>query len=319
MRDVVVIGGGLSGLAAAYELEKRAPAYTVIELKRGFGGSIRSSSQAGFILDASAFVFRPIAEDALPPELCLREQFIEISAGAHAFAGGTSTLVDAYARRLRGGRLMRMAVSSIGRLRGRFSICLENGLMLDAGALVLAVPAPYAARMLWNLAPEAARQLADFRYDSIWRVSLGYPKRDLPEPLRAAPDDKAPFILSTDNPARVPDVSHRLIQAGLRCPGTSSPSAVIRALIQHFGWGEAPIAARADYWAEADLLSDYDAAHRERVGEIRRHLPPGVCLAGSDYCLRAPLVDGVARLDERIQTGRQAARIAAAHLEAKKP
>ena len=43
MRDVVVIGGGLSGLAACYELEKRGAAYTVIEVKRRFGGGIRST------------------------------------------------------------------------------------------------------------------------------------------------------------------------------------------------------------------------------------------------------------------------------------
>ena len=36
MRDVVVIGGGLSGLAACYELEKCGAAYTVIEVKRRF-------------------------------------------------------------------------------------------------------------------------------------------------------------------------------------------------------------------------------------------------------------------------------------------
>ena len=33
MRDVVVIGGGLSGLAACYELERCGAAYTVIEVK----------------------------------------------------------------------------------------------------------------------------------------------------------------------------------------------------------------------------------------------------------------------------------------------
>ena len=54
MRDVVVIGGGLSGLAAGYELERRGVRYTMIEVKPRFGGAIRSSSAGGFVMDAAA-------------------------------------------------------------------------------------------------------------------------------------------------------------------------------------------------------------------------------------------------------------------------
>ena len=53
MRDVVVIGGGLTGLSACYQLEKLGLRYTVIELKRRFGGAISSKSENGFIMDAA--------------------------------------------------------------------------------------------------------------------------------------------------------------------------------------------------------------------------------------------------------------------------
>ena len=308
MRDVVVIGGGLSGLAACYELEKRGLAYTVIEVKRRFGGGIRSRAEAGFIMDASAFAFRPIADDALLEDMGLRERMIQFSAESFLFADGTETLIGALAKRLQGGRLMRMAVSSVGRLRGRFTICLENGIMLDAGALILAVPARFVARMLWNLAPEAAERLARFRYDSMLRVSLGYHKRDLPDRIGGALDETFPFIISTDEPERVPDRDHLLIQVGLRRSADMSADDAIRAVTQHFGWRASPLVGRVDYWAEADLMSDYGAAHRISLRAIRDLLPPAVRLIGSDYCSTSPEVHGVAYLDERIGAGRQAAR-----------
>ncbi len=314
MRDVVVIGGGLSGLSACFELEKRRAAYTVIEVKRRFGGGIRSTAEAGFLFDACAFAIYPPAAGALPAELELQRQIHPSGDDSAVFRQGTETLVRAFADRLGGGRLMRMAVSSVGRLGGRFTICLENGIMLDAGALILALPARYAARALWNLAPAAAQQLARFRYDSIRRVSLGYHKGDLPDGMEGGVDDEAPFSLMTDLPGRVPDRDHRLIQVGLRNAAALPAEAAIGAARSHFGWGAAPLAARVDVWREADLHSDYGGSHRDSVSAIRRSLPAGISLIGSDYCLEAPYARGVARLDERIQAGRQAARDAVEYL-----
>ena len=318
MRDVVVIGGGLSGLSACYELEKRHVPYTVIEVKRRFGGGIRSSFEGGFIMDACAFAFRPIADDALLADLGLKGRMIQISGEACVFAEGTEALICALAYRLRGGRLMRMAVSSVGRLRNRFTICLENGIMLDAGALILALPARYAARMLWNLAPAAAERLAGFRYDSIRHVSLGYHKRDLAMAIDSDLDEIFSFIITTDQPGRVPDQDHRLIQVGLRSSDDMSTDEAIRAVTRHLGWRASPLVARVDYWSEADLQEDYGAAHSDNVRAIHELLPAGLSLIGSDYCRDAPSSDGVARLDERIQAGRRAARDAVEFLKARK-
>lgn len=315
MRDVVVIGGGLSGLSACFELEKRGAAYTVIEVKRRFGGGIRSTREGGFLMDACAFAFRRPAPGILPPEFDLQEQILAIGDGVCVFRSGTETVIRAYADRLHGGRLMRMALSSIGRLGNCFALCLENGIMLDAGALILAVPAPYAARMLWNLAPEAAEKLADFRYDSIRRVSLGFHKRDLPAHAGGVADARFPFINSTDQPGRVPDRGHKLVQLGLRCsPAATAPEA-IDAVTRHLGSSASPLAARVDSWPEAHLHSPYDEGHRENVGSIRRLLPAGLSLIGSDFCDQAPESDGVARFDERILAGAQAARNAITYLK----
>ena len=124
-------------------------------------------------MDAGPCIVRSLADEPWLAELGLSGQLCPVADNACVFRAGTESLIRALARPLQGGRLMRMAVSSVGRWRGRYTICLENGLVYDAGALILAVPARFAARILRNLAPEAAERLEAFRYDSIWRVSLG--------------------------------------------------------------------------------------------------------------------------------------------------
>ena len=126
MRDVVVIGGGLSGLAACYQLEKTNLRYTLIEVKRRVGGGIQSVCERGFVMDAGAFVLRSLSDDPWLAELGLNGQLCPVADSACVFRGGTEALIRALARPLQGGRLMRMAVSSIGRWRGRYTICLET-------------------------------------------------------------------------------------------------------------------------------------------------------------------------------------------------
>ncbi len=317
MRDVVIIGGGLSGLAACYQLEKLGLRYTVIEVKRRFGGGIRSAAHRGFILDASAFVVSALAHEPWLPELGLSDQVLPIGEDAFVFRDGAESLIRALAGKLSGGRLMRMAVSSLGRWRGRFTICLENGMVYDAGALILAVPARYAGHMLYNLAPEAAETLSDFRYDSILRLSLGFHKGALPSLLDDMCDEVYPFLLSTDQPGRVPDRDHRLIQVGVRGAADQPTESAIGQVIGRFGLVDPPIVSRLDYWPEADLLACSDDTHSENMRLVRTLLPTGVSLIGSDYGLDSAISAGVERLDERIQMGRKAADVARAFLQAR--
>lgn len=308
MREVVVIGGGLSGLAACYELEKHRISYTVIEVKPRFGGGIASSSEKGFVMDGCAFASDRTAQ-ALLEELGLEAQLFEFGDDALGFQDGTESLIRALAGRLKGGQLMRMAVSTIGRWRRRFMICMENGMVFDAGALIVAAPARFAERMFHSFAPEIAEILRACHYDSIYRVSLGYHKRGLPARL-ATPNQAFPFLLTTDQPGRVPDDNHRLIQAGVRMAAGADPQDLIQAVIRHYGFGENPIVTRVHYWPEADLLADDAPGHRANMAAIKGLLPAGVWLIGSDYGDVCPSNRGIARLDDRIRQGRQAARAA---------
>jgi oxygen-dependent protoporphyrinogen oxidase len=48
---VAIIGGGISGLAAAHTLQKRQVPYLVLEAAERFGGVIRTESEGGFLLE----------------------------------------------------------------------------------------------------------------------------------------------------------------------------------------------------------------------------------------------------------------------------
>ncbi|MAU13466.1 MAG: hypothetical protein CL607_26850 [Anaerolineaceae bacterium] len=304
MRDVVIIGGGLSGLAAAYELEKQQIDYTLIEVKRHLGGSIHSVTQDGCIMDGGAFVlFDSLPTDMLH-DLDLVEAITHVEKDKIIFNGGTQTLIDAIADCLTGPRLMRMAVSSLGEIDGRYAICMENGLMFDAKTIIIAAPARYAERMLFNLRQDIALQLADYYYDSLHRVNLVYPTADLPA-IYSPPDPGFAFINRVDDSPRVP-AGHTLLQFGMRFAPQSKHESIINLIRAQYDLGE-PVTQYIAHWPEADMLSSYDDAHDERVRQIRAQLPPGMALIGSDYCLEHPMWRGVHRLDERIQQGRDAA------------
>ena len=62
--DVAVVGGGMAGLAAAYELQRRGASFVLIEASARTGGVVRTERVDGFILDAgpdSLLVQKPAA------------------------------------------------------------------------------------------------------------------------------------------------------------------------------------------------------------------------------------------------------------------
>lgn len=308
MRDVVIVGGGLSGLAAAVELAKYPLDVTLIEVKRHLGGSIQTIQQENSILDSGAFAIQNSLNPDWLASLGLKEALFHLSDDVIAFKEGTGQLISAMRQKVTATRLMRMAVSSIGELdNGKYSICMENGLMFDAKSLILAVPARYAERMFYGYITPITETLLNYHYDSIHRVSLVCKTDDIPDNLPNPPDMAYSFIHRTNHSARVPK-DHTLLQFGIRIEPkrVASNEGLVKFLCERFNLPE-PLTSHVGYWAEADPISCFDDNHAVWVESIRSKLPDGITLIGSDYCLEAPTSRGINRFDERIQQGISAA------------
>jgi predicted NAD/FAD-dependent oxidoreductase len=312
MAKVVIIGGGLCGLAAAWELEQRGVDYTLIEVKRRLGGALGSTAIADAHGRTWTFDHAPMFYDAaddwsfLQP-LGLGAALVSVDATRVAWRDGANTLIDALAaQQQRGVNLMRMAVHSVGTVQTRgktaYGVCLENGLLLSASALVIAVPARYAAILFRQLQPQIAYQLEQLRYDTITRLSLGYARAAAPHiPATPLPDYPITEFAHWHDSPRAPS-DGVIIQVGVRHEWLpNDPRDLVGELAALFGWEAHPAAEHLHYWPEADPLRALPE-HAAALRMIPHLLPPRVGLAGSDYAA-TPL-----RLSERIAAGRAAAR-----------
>lgn len=84
---VAVVGGGISGLAAAYELHRRRTPFVLIEKSERLGGVIRTERDGAFLIDAGpdALVTQKPAAVALCRELGLADRLIPTRAPRTAY------------------------------------------------------------------------------------------------------------------------------------------------------------------------------------------------------------------------------------------
>jgi oxygen-dependent protoporphyrinogen oxidase len=99
--DCVVIGGGIAGLAAAYELQERGASYAVLDAAPRPGGVILSEQIDGFTIDAgpdALLIQKPEAialckaiglADRLVPTTPPRQAFIQRAGRLHALPAGS--------------------------------------------------------------------------------------------------------------------------------------------------------------------------------------------------------------------------------------
>ena len=75
---VAVVGGGISGLSAAYELHRRETPFVLFEKSERLGGVIRTERTDGFTIDAGpdSLVVQKPAAIALCRELGLADRLI---------------------------------------------------------------------------------------------------------------------------------------------------------------------------------------------------------------------------------------------------
>ncbi|MEM6528900.1 MAG: FAD-dependent oxidoreductase [Chloroflexota bacterium] len=287
MSDIIIVGGGVSGLAAAFELEKQGISYTLIEVKSRTGGHITTTQQNGFVMDGGTFAFARPDNWPLLDDLGLEDALFHMESPANrplsAFRDGTQTLVDSLAARLTGRIIQRMAVTSLGITEDEtgYNVCLENGLAMQAKGVIVAIPARYASRLFWTLQPDVATTLENYHYDEVTRVALGYTTENKPQKAPQSPPSVLfSALISTDHPSRVPQ-GGLLVQAAIRVPlSNTTPEKLVDSICTSMNWNQ-PDEILVREWGEADPLTI--TAAPPALLRINDLLPAGIQVAGGCY------------------------------------
>jgi oxygen-dependent protoporphyrinogen oxidase len=161
----------------------------------------------------------------------------------------------------------------------------------EADAVVVATPAPAAARLLEPVCPEAARELAGVSHASVALATFAYPRHAVAHPLDAAgllvPRSTgwlmtAATFVSTKWPALTP-AGCVLVRASSGRFGDERPmgldddelvAALHRELATALGVRADPVAVRVDRWPGA--FPQYEPGHTQRVERVEAALARAV-------------------------------------------
>ncbi|MCW2903435.1 MAG: protoporphyrinogen oxidase [Streptosporangiaceae bacterium] len=197
---------------------------------------------------------------------------------------------------------------------------------VEADAVVIAVPAQPAGRLLAGAAPAAAAELARIEYASMAIVTLAYSSTAFPErpggsgylvPAVERRDIKAVTFSTIKWPHLAERDPHTIAvrcsigrygeEHTLQRPDEDLKAAAMTELADTCGVGELPIDARVTRWGGG--LPQYTVGHADRVARIRAAVAgqPGLAVAGAAY-------DGLG-IPACVATGRAAAARVLEHLE----
>lgn len=192
-------------------------------------------------------------------------------------------------------------VETIERSGSGYRLSLSTGLVIDADAVILAIPSYQAAALLEPLDPRTAAALTAINYVSTATISLGYRKADIDRalpgfgfvsPRQEARKISACTISSVKFDHRAPDdmILLRCFLGGPRhedMVDLTDPEITQTArqeLESLLGITAEPVVTRVYRWVKAN--PQYDLGHLERVDHIFSLVAaelPGIYLAGSAY------------------------------------
>ena len=210
-----------------------------------------------------------------------------------SFANGAQALVDAIALRLSGAIRLNTHITKLDRHEQGYTATLSNGEQLAATALILAIPANAATKLLQDLEPAAATLLAKIRFASIGTAALAFrtdamrnapPVSSLMIPRRARRQIDAVLW----RPQRAP-TGHTLLRVFF---GGAAPQLLdlddnalvevirgeLRALLNIT---DAPLNQQIFRWPEG--FPQADVGHLQLIDRIEAALPPTIALAGNSY------------------------------------
>jgi protoporphyrinogen/coproporphyrinogen III oxidase len=184
---------------------------------------------------------------------------------------------------------------------GRWRLRLSTGESIDADAVVLAVQAPVAGRLLAASAPAAAAELSGVEYASMAIATFAFPKAALGgvEPpgsgFLVPPVEGRAVKAATFSTAKWPWLAEAapetfVVRASLGRHGeerdlerddSELAKAALADLADIAGLTAAPAGVHIQRWIEA--LPQYAVGHVDRVTRIRAALPADVAVAGAAY------------------------------------
>ncbi|WP_204055906.1 protoporphyrinogen oxidase [Microbispora corallina] len=198
--------------------------------------------------------------------------------------------------------------------------------VVDADAVVLAVPARPASRLLSREVPKAAAELARIEYASVAIVTLAYPRTAFPEapsgsgylvpPVEGRPVKAATF--STVKWPHLAEADRNLVvvrcsigrlgeEQVLQRDDAELVALAMNEMTEVMGVRGLPLDTRVTRWGGS--LPQYDVGHLDRVARVRAEIArhPGLAVCGAAY-------DGLG-IPACVATGRTAALRVLEHLE----
>jgi oxygen-dependent protoporphyrinogen oxidase len=196
---------------------------------------------------------------------------------------------------------------------------------IDADAVVLAVPARPASRLLRREVPKAAAELAAIEYASMAIVTLAYPRTAFPEPPEGSgylvpPVEGRPVKAATFSSVKWPHLAEAdrnvlIVRCSIGRLGEElvlqRDDAELTALAMNemaevMGVRGLPLDTRVTRWGGG--LPQYDVGHLDRVARVRAAIAgqPGLAVCGAAY-------EGVG-IPACIATARTAAKLVLEHL-----
>lgn len=212
MTAVAVIGAGIAGLAAAFELRRAGVEVTLLESERRPGGVILSERPDGgrWVVEGGPDSFlaadpelpalarelgiadrlmgqtargfslwtgtelTPLGEGEAAAVLGIEAQGADLSAGFLSFAGGMEEPVAALGQVLQPALRFRIGVTGVFPAQRGFRLSATGGTSFEAPGVVIALPAYAAARLVRSIDGVAAGLLGEIRYYPTLTVSLAY-------------------------------------------------------------------------------------------------------------------------------------------------
>jgi protoporphyrinogen oxidase len=217
---IAVVGGGITGLAAAWELTRGDAEVVVLEAESHPGGIIVSERREGFVIEGGpdGFLAAEPELQTLAGEIGIADRLVDqiargsflwngqrleplpegraaallgingiaredLQKGFRSFARGMADIVEALTAHLGPALLCSRGVTSIEPSRSGYRIALTDGSVLETGGVILATPAWVTARLLGALGVPRARELDEVIYHPSLTVSLAYRWEQLPGTL----------------------------------------------------------------------------------------------------------------------------------------